>query len=282
MPAITARPTLILLHGFRGAPQGLAAIADDLRAAGYTVQTPPVPPFAGAPALSAYTPDTYADYFAHYLKAQPFQRPVIIGHSMGSIVAAALAERYPELIHPKLILLSPISVRPSRFFARLNPDAPQWRSLFYYLVVVLVLIGTQLFWLHMSREVLEQNLPPNNVFGMLIRFAIEQPLLYGLTAVASFVFQLYILSALLLLGFRIAGVRHAAFYLIFQVVAYSAAPVLLCLIPVLGVQVGIIWSMACIITGCRMALGLDWSRTLLGFALPILFCVLMFMFGLPR
>ena len=169
-----------------------------------------------------------------------------------------------------------------RFFARLNPDAPQWRSLFYYLVVVLVLIGTQLFWLHMSREVLEQNLPPNNVFGMLIRFAIEQPLLYGLTAVASFVFQLYILSALLLLGFRIAGVRHAAFYLIFQVVAYSAAPVLLCLIPVLGVQVGIIWSMACIITGCRMALGLDWSRTLLGFALPILFCVLMFMFGLPR
>ena len=30
MPAITARPTLILLHGFRGAPQGLAAIADDL------------------------------------------------------------------------------------------------------------------------------------------------------------------------------------------------------------------------------------------------------------
>ena len=120
MPAISARPTLILLHGFRGAPQGLATIADDLRAAGYTVQTPPVPPFAGAPALSAYTPDTYADYFAHYLKAQPFQRPVIIGHSMGSIVAAALAERYPELIHPKLILLSPISVRPSRFFARLT------------------------------------------------------------------------------------------------------------------------------------------------------------------
>lgn len=120
MPAITARPTLILLHGFRGAPQGLAIIADDLRAAGYTVQTPPVPPFAGAPALSAYTPDTYADYFAHYLKAQPFQRPVIIGHSMGSIVAAALADRYPELIHHKLILLSPISVRPSRFFARLT------------------------------------------------------------------------------------------------------------------------------------------------------------------
>lgn len=169
-----------------------------------------------------------------------------------------------------------------RFFARLQADAPQWRALFYYLVVVAVLICTQLFWIHMSREVLEQNLPPDNVFGMLIRFAIDQPLLYGLTAMASFVFQLYILSALLLLGFRIAGVRHATFYLIFQVVAYSAAPVLLCLIPVLGVQVGIIWSLACIITGCRMALRLDWSRTLLGLALPILFCVLMLMLGLPR
>ncbi|HJA79477.1 MAG TPA: hypothetical protein H9784_07950 [Candidatus Desulfovibrio intestinavium] len=169
-----------------------------------------------------------------------------------------------------------------RFFARLNPDAPQWRALFYYLVVVLVVICTQLFWIHMSREVLAQTLPPDSVVGLLFRFAINQPLLYGLTGMASLVFQLYILSALLLLGFRLAGVRHAAFYLIFQVVAYSAAPVLLCLIPVLGVQVGIIWSMACIITGCRMALGLDWSRTLLGLALPILFCLLMLMFGLPR
>ena len=118
--ATTDRPTLILLHGFRGAPQGLAAIADDLRAAGYTVQTPPVPPFAGAPALKSYTPDTYADYFAHYLKTQPFSRPVIIGHSMGSIVAAALAARYPDLIHSKLILLSPVSCRPAAGFAYLS------------------------------------------------------------------------------------------------------------------------------------------------------------------
>lgn len=168
-----------------------------------------------------------------------------------------------------------------RFFARLNPDAPQWRALLYYIVVVLVLVCTQLFWTHMSREMLEQSLPPDTAFGMLIRFALNQPLLYGLTSVASFVFQLYILSALLLLGFRLAGVRHAAFHIIFQVVAYSAAPVLLCLIPVLGVQVGIVWSLACIITGCRMALGLDWSRTLLGLAFPILFCVLMTMFCLP-
>lgn len=168
-----------------------------------------------------------------------------------------------------------------RFFARLNPDAPQWRALLYYIAVVLVLVCTQLFWTHMSREMLEQSLPPDNAFGMLIRFALNQPLLYGLTSVASFVFQLYILSALLLLGFRLAGVRHAAFHVIFQVVAYSAAPVLLCLIPVLGVQVGIIWSLACIITGCRMALGLDWTRTLMGLAFPVLFCVLMVMFCLP-
>ena len=118
--ATTDRPTLILLHGFRGAPQGLAASADDLRAAGYTVQAPPVPPFAGAPALKSYTPDTYADYFAHYLKTQPFSRPVINGHSMGSIVAAALAARYPDLIHSKLILLSPVSCRPAAGFAYLS------------------------------------------------------------------------------------------------------------------------------------------------------------------
>lgn len=121
MPAQNPHPrTLILLHGFRGAPAGLSTIAEDLRAAGYEVHTPPVPPFAGAPALKAYTPDTYADYFAHLIQSQTLDRPLIIGHSMGSIVAAALADRYPRLIHPKLILLSPISTQPAPFFARLT------------------------------------------------------------------------------------------------------------------------------------------------------------------
>lgn len=40
---------------------------------------------------------------------------------MGSLIAAATAAKYPHLLGPKLILLAPISVRPNRFFAALQP-----------------------------------------------------------------------------------------------------------------------------------------------------------------
>lgn len=168
-----------------------------------------------------------------------------------------------------------------RFFTRLHADAPQWRALAYYLVVVLVLVASQYLWVSMSREVLEQSFPAGTPFGDILRLMFHQPMLYILLLVASTVLQLYTVSAVLLMGFRLSGIRHATFYIIFQVVAYSAAPVLLCLIPILGLQVGLIWSVACIVTGCRLALGLDWARTLLGFLPAGLFFFLLLMFMRP-
>lgn len=110
------KPTLILVHGFRGAPAGLNEIAKDLKAAGYPVHTPAIPPFAGAPELPSYTPDSYASFIAEYIREHQLNHPVLIGHSMGSIVAAAAAHKYPELIHPKLILMAPISSRTPKLF----------------------------------------------------------------------------------------------------------------------------------------------------------------------
>jgi len=40
---------------------------------------------------------------------------------MGSIVSAAVAESYPELISDKIVFLAPISKKPSSFFAALTP-----------------------------------------------------------------------------------------------------------------------------------------------------------------
>lgn len=115
------RPSLVLVHGFRGAPFGLAAIADDLRIAGYDVHLVPNPPFAGAPTLSEYTPESYTTYFADYLKSHHITQPVLIGHSMGTLTVSAVASLRPDLIDPRLILLSPISYKPAKFFALLAP-----------------------------------------------------------------------------------------------------------------------------------------------------------------
>lgn len=170
-----------------------------------------------------------------------------------------------------------------RFFAHLHPEAPQLRALLYALIITLIMLLSQYVWLSMTREMLEQAAPANAPLMVVIRFALDQPLFYALISLASFVFQIYIASALLFLGFRITGVKHASFYIIFQVVAYSTAPLLLCIIPVLGPQVGLIWSLACLVNGCRVALQIDWPRTLLGFApLVLLFVLLLSSLKFPQ
>ncbi len=121
------KPDLILVHGFRGSPLGLAEIADLLRTSGYSVHIPAIPPFGGAPALDRYTPKYYADYLADYINSQALARPVLIGHSMGSVVASATLNYYPELVNSKAILMSPISQRtapPFRLVAPLSALLP--------------------------------------------------------------------------------------------------------------------------------------------------------------
>ena len=123
MLAPTAKPDIVLVHGFRGSPLGLQTIADDLRQGGYKVHTPAIPPFAGAGKLKYYDPKSYASYLAQYIRKNNLQRPILIGHSMGSVVVAATAKFYPELVNPKLILLSPISVKTAKPFALISPLA---------------------------------------------------------------------------------------------------------------------------------------------------------------
>lgn len=117
----SSKPPLVLLHGFRGSPLGLEAIATELQAASYSVFLPAVPPFAGAEPLASYTPESYTDFLARYLAQAGITRPVLIGHSMGSIIAAAAAHQRPELFDERLILMSPISVRTRKPIAMLAP-----------------------------------------------------------------------------------------------------------------------------------------------------------------
>ena len=116
----SSKPPLILLHGFRGSPLGLSEVADVLRADGYDVYTPAVPPFSGA-ALPSLTPEAYVSFVDDFIHEHNLDKPILMGHSMGSIITAAVAHTEPSLIHEKLILLSPISARTTRLVAPLVP-----------------------------------------------------------------------------------------------------------------------------------------------------------------
>lgn len=113
---------IILVHGFRGAPVGLADVQKSLQALGYqNIFVPAIPPFAGAEKLPSYSPDSYADFLHRFCQTNHLANPILIGHSMGSIIVAAALQKYPNFFHPKSILLSPISTRTALPFRLISP-----------------------------------------------------------------------------------------------------------------------------------------------------------------
>ncbi len=115
------KQNLIFIHGFRGNGLGLKGLAEKyFPSEKYNTFTPSLPP-AGGKTLKEYSPKNYARFIADYIKEKNIKSPILIGHSMGSIIVAAIAERYPELINKKIIFLAPISTHPPRLFAALSP-----------------------------------------------------------------------------------------------------------------------------------------------------------------
>ena len=114
------KQTLLFIHGFRGNKLGLAELADKFPKKSFDVHLINIPP-AGGKTLPEYSARHYARFVGNYIKKNNLDQPILIGHSMGSLVASAVAERYPELIAKKLVLLAPISKKPSVFFQILTP-----------------------------------------------------------------------------------------------------------------------------------------------------------------
>ena len=122
----TKKPQLLFIHGFRGNHLGLKDTMEYLKAKGYDCYAPDIPPAYNTqkeklPELTAHTADGYAKWVADYILEKKLTRPILIGHSMGSIISAATAEKYPELINEKIFFLSPICVTPPKFICNLAP-----------------------------------------------------------------------------------------------------------------------------------------------------------------
>jgi pimeloyl-ACP methyl ester carboxylesterase len=102
---MSTQQSIIMIHGFRGTHEGLNLIAQGLPDT-YDLVVPDLPGFGNGPALATYTLDDYVDWL-HELISSQASRPILLGHSFGSIVSAAYAAKYPNTI-TKLILVNPI------------------------------------------------------------------------------------------------------------------------------------------------------------------------------
>lgn len=104
-------PTLVVIHGYRGTHHGLERIIAHMPEARFIV--PDLPGFGQSQPLKdkAHTIENYSDTIAEFMTAKRLVGSVVIGHSMGSIVAAELARTHPDFMS-SLILINPIASHP--------------------------------------------------------------------------------------------------------------------------------------------------------------------------
>lgn len=154
-----------------------------------------------------------------------------------------------------------------RFFGALNPEAQQLRALSFYLLVCILQTVVERFWGGMFLAIMAPSAATDPQLEKMLALLAPQTNLAMtlLLRTALLVLQLYVFSALIHLAYRFIAPGRASFPLVFQVMAYSSAPALLCVIPGLGSLAGMIWGLACMAVGCRAALRLNWPQTLLGF-----------------
>jgi lipase len=96
---VTSRP-VVLLHGIESGPSTFWRVGADLSTLGFDVATPTVPGNAGTPATTEGT-------LAGLARSVPIQEPsVVVGHSLGALVALELAVQRPGLVRA-LVLEDP-------------------------------------------------------------------------------------------------------------------------------------------------------------------------------
>lgn len=97
---------MIMIHGFRGTHHGLLLVAKQLK--GLSIIIPDLPGFGRGPKLKSYDLDSYVEWLHSFIQKQGLtRRPLLMGHSFGSIICAAYAKKYPDSIQ-RLILVNPI------------------------------------------------------------------------------------------------------------------------------------------------------------------------------
>lgn len=141
------KPPLLFVHGFRGNHLGLFDIIQNFETLGYEVYCPDIPPALNTqdevlPALKDFTVEAYATWLADYILDNKLNHPILIGHSMGSLIVAATAEKYPNLIHQKVFFLSPISEPTPKFLRPIIPLIAFVPNKLVCYIVTRYLIGT--------------------------------------------------------------------------------------------------------------------------------------------
>lgn len=91
-----AEPALVLVHGFTDTSRSFSLLAPHL--AGRRLIMPDLRGHGASPAGKGFAIADFADDIAGLIRHLQLDRPIVVGHSLGAMVAIALAARHSELI----------------------------------------------------------------------------------------------------------------------------------------------------------------------------------------
>lgn len=99
---------LVMIHGFRGTHDGLELIAREL-ADDFYIVSPDLPGYGDSEAFESSAHDLagYTEFVVEFINKLNLQKPYILGHSFGSIVAAKLLAENSQAAS-KIALINPI------------------------------------------------------------------------------------------------------------------------------------------------------------------------------
>ena len=98
---------IVLLHGFAGSMHWWSAVAERLAHRFYVVRIDLLGHGGSAKPASGYSMPNQARLVAGVLRRLRVRRAVVVGHSMGGLVATALAEQRPDMIDGLVLVDSP-------------------------------------------------------------------------------------------------------------------------------------------------------------------------------
>ena len=100
VPAQGAQPgvPLVFLHGIGGRASGWATIQQACAAAGHPSWAWDMPGYGQSPTIEPYDFDGLADALAALMDAQGLQKAVLVGHSLGGMVALQMWARHPQRV----------------------------------------------------------------------------------------------------------------------------------------------------------------------------------------
>jgi 3-oxoadipate enol-lactonase len=96
--AAPTKPTLVFLHGIGGRASSWAAIQQACAQAGYASVAWDMPGYGDSSMIEPCTFDDLADALAALMDAQCLQQAVLVGHSLGGMVALQMWARHPERV----------------------------------------------------------------------------------------------------------------------------------------------------------------------------------------